>query len=112
MAIQMPEKKPGLFGQIAPIVGTVGGGIAGAFAGNPVLGASLGGAAGRAAAGVAEKDVGKAADAAVGGVASASGDAMTRRLEKLRASGMTSDAAPAEDPLDAVRQAAYKRRGY
>jgi hypothetical protein len=83
MAIIMPEKKPSLFGKIAPIAGTILGGIGGAFAGNPVMGAGLGGAAGKAAAGVANKD-GMGAVAGVADGVTAGAGAMERRLEELR----------------------------
>jgi len=109
MSIMMPEKKPSMFGKIAPIAGTVIGGVAGAFAGNPVLGASLGGAAGSAAAGIAKKDalgavgsVAQGAAAAGGAAASASAeaakqgaaDAMQRRVDMM---GQT--ALPASEPM-------------
>ena len=82
MSIIMPEKKPSLFNEAAPIVGTVAGGIGGAFVGNPVLGASIGGAAGNAAVGIANKSPTQA----VGGVVDGATSAMSRRLGGATAS--------------------------
>jgi hypothetical protein len=83
-AIQPPQEEESGFSKLAPIVGTIGGGIAGAFVGNPLLGASIGGALGNVAKGAVNKDLGQAVDGAVQGLGAAQGGAMNRRAEQIQ----------------------------
>ena len=95
MAYIVPEKKPSQFGKIAPIVGSVAGGVGGAIVGGPMgaaAGMSAGGALGKGAASLEEGDkvgaVGDALSAAqsmAGGMSKApasGGDALSRRLQR------------------------------
>lgn len=97
MAISMPEKKPGLFGKIAPIAGSVVGGVGGAVVGGPagaIAGMSAGGALGSGISNLAEGDKagaamsGISAAKGVAGIAASAGDessddALVRRAAKL-----------------------------
>jgi hypothetical protein len=89
MPINMPKKQESILSKLAVPAATVGGALVGSAipgagtAAGAALGASLGGAAGGLVKGIANRDVGQAAEGVASGARAMGGvDALERRLAK------------------------------